>query len=410
MIVRGSVIRTDGQLIEAALPGARVGSGVRIATSRGAIHGKIVALQQGTALVAPLAGIEGVRAGNAVTTDRAMLALPLGTPLLGRAIDAFGRALDGGMHPTGMQVPVTLSVPGASQRTAIRVPFWTGIRAIDALCTIGRGARIGLFGAPGAGKSTVLRALRDGAQSDAVVIALVGERGREAAEWMHEIPPHSSVVCATSDRAPAERVHAARVAMAQAAALRSLGLHVLLVIDSLARFAAALREIALASGESAGRGGYPPSVFADLAAFTEVAGTTARGSITTVATVLSDGDERDPVSESARSLLDGHLHLSAALARNGHYPAVDIGASVSRTMSQVASPAHLRDAAEVRTAITSLTRVQDARSLGILPVEPAAVRAIDAEGELLEFLRQDRFPHPAAETVRSLRLLADRLR
>ena len=210
--------------------------------------------------------------------------------------------------------------PPPSQRAAVDSPFWTGIRTIDALLTIGRGARIGVFGPPGCGKSTLLHQLVRGAYTDAVVVGLIGERGREAEEWMRMCPQHASIVCATSDRSAAERVHAARIAVAQADTLRAKGLHVLLVLDSVARYAAALREIAVAAGESVGRGGFPPSVFAELARLLEVPGAARDGSITLVATVLSDGDERDPVSEAARSLLDGHIALSPDSRKPAAFP------------------------------------------------------------------------------------------
>jgi flagellar biosynthesis/type III secretory pathway ATPase len=255
-----------------------------------------------------------------------------------------------------------------------------------------------------------LHLLVQGARADAVVVGLVGERGREAEEWMRLCTPHTSIVCATSDRSAAERVHAARVAVAQADVLRSHGLHVLLILDSLARFAAALREVALASGESVGRAGYPPSVFADLARLVEVPGAADRGSITLLATVLSDGDERDPVSEAARSLLDGHIALSPRLAQAGRFPAIDLPASTSRTMSGVVDDAHLEDAVEVRRAVAALALSEDARSLGITPADPVALRAVPLEALIEALLRQGKLPVEPERSLSSLAALADRLR
>jgi type III secretion protein N (ATPase) len=267
-----------------------------------------------------------------------------------------------------------------------------------------------VFGSAGSGKSTLLHMLVRGAQADAVVVGLIGERGREAEEWMRLAPPHASLICATSDRSAAERVRAARVAIAQAAALRASGLHVLLIVDSLARFASALRELAIAVGEPVGRGGYPASVFSELATYLEIAGNTTRGSMTLVATVLSDGDERDPVSDAARSLLDGHFELTSSLAQRGCFPAIDVPASVSRTMRAVIDDTHAAGAAVVRRAIAALSESRDARALGILPSDPFALRACAIERTLEAFLRQDGGSEQPRRTLSALAELADRLR
>jgi type III secretion protein N (ATPase) len=316
--------------------------------------------------------------------------LCLGTCAFGRALDAAGAPLDGGPPLRGRRVSLELRSPRPNERTAIGEPLWTGVRVVDALLTIGRGARVGIFGAPGAGKTTLLESLVDGCVADAVVVALAGERGREAQHWIARCDERTTVVCATSDRPAHERVAAAHVAVAHAQALRERGLDVLLVLDSLARVAAASREIAVASGESAGRGGYPPSVFAELARLVEVAGAVSGGSITLIATVLSDGDDRDPVSEAARSLLDGHVALSVGLAQAGRFPSVDVLSSTSRTMEMVASEAHLRDARTLRHTLSLLDRIKDARSLGIEPVESSARAAVAIESQIESFLRQSR--------------------
>jgi type III secretion protein N (ATPase) len=282
------------------------------------------------------------------------------------------------------------------------------VRAVDALLTLGRGARVGIFGAPGTGKSTLVESIVAGCTADAVVVGLVGERGREARRWIDARNGRTTVVCATSDRPASERARAAIVAAAQAGALRERGLHVLFVLDSLARVAAAWREIAVAVGESAGRGGYPPSVFADLARLVEVAGATACGSITMVASVLSDGDDRDPVSDAARSLLDGHIVLSPDLANAGHFPSVDPLHSASRTMASVILPAHRRAAHAVRGALALLERTEDARRLGIESSDARTQRAAAEAGQIDAFLRQDA-PADPAETLRSICELADRL-
>lgn len=332
--------------------------------------------------------------------------LALGTCAFGRAIDARGAPLDDGAPLHGRKVSLEARAPLPNERVPITLPLPTGVRVIDGLLTMGRGARVGIFGPPGAGKTSLLESITAGCVADAVVVAIVGERGREAQQWIERRDARTTVVCATSDRSAQERVAAARVAIAHAAALRERGLHVLLVVDSLARCAAALRELGVVAGESSGRGGYPPSVFAHLARLVEVAGSFAIGSITLVATVINDGDDRDPVSEAARSILDGHIVLAGRLAEGGHFPAVDVLASASRTMQAVTEPEHLRAALVVRRALALLNRIADARALGIDPSEDGARLAIAAEPALESFLRQERHAAGFDATVTQLRDLA----
>lgn len=333
----------------------------------------------------------------------------LGTAAFGRALDARCAPLDGLAPVDGVYVRVGAPAATPAERSAIVEPLWTGVRCIDALLTIGRGARIGIFGAPGAGKSTLLETIVRGARADAVAVGLVGERGREAQRWIAARDERTTVICATSDRPAHERVRAAELLMAHACALAARGLHVLTVLDSLARYANALRELAVARGEGVGRGGYPPSVFARTAQLVERAGAFADGSVTLIATVLNDGDDRDPVSDNARSLLDGHLQLSSRLAHAGHFPAVEVLASASRTMDAVTSPEHRHAATLIRAALARLERCADARSLGIEPTDPQTRTAIAAEGALERLLRQGPQPMAAARTLEALHQTADML-
>ncbi len=329
----------------------------------------------------------------------------LGTCALGRAIDAFGAPLDGGPPLLGRTVALALRAPRPNEREPIERPLWSGVRVLDALLTFGRGARVGIFGPPGAGKSTLVESIVDGCAADAVIVGLAGERGREAQRWIARLDERTTIVCATSDRPASERIAAAAVAIAQARALCDRGLHVLFVLDSLARVAAAAREIAVAAGESVGRGGYPPSVFATLARYVECAGALRCGSVTLVATVLSDGDERDPVSEAARSLLDGHIELSSARAQAGRFPAVDVPRSSSRTMDLVAAEEHRRAASQMRRALALLERMEDARALGIEPTDGVSRAAIAIEARLEAFLCQSGRAD-CRETLRELLELA----
>jgi ATP synthase in type III secretion protein N len=333
----------------------------------------------------------------------------IGPPILGRALDANGEPLDGRPAPQGSCVPVDAPAPLPSARCAIAEPLWTGVRCIDTLLTIGRGARVGIFGAPGVGKSTLLESIVCGARADAIVMGLIGERGREAQHWITTCDERTTVVCATSDRPAFERARAADIVMAHASSLAMRGLHVLVVLDSLARYMQALRELAVGSGESVGRGGFPPSVFARTAQLVERAGAFAQGSVTMLATVLNDGDDRDPVSECARALLDGHIQLSPRLAQAGRFPAIDVLSSASRTMDAVASEEHLRTAATVRAALARLEQCADARSLGIEPADSATRAAIAVEPALEALLRQGRQATPPARSLETLAQTADML-
>ncbi|HEY8315106.1 MAG TPA: hypothetical protein VIG51_13175 [Candidatus Baltobacteraceae bacterium] len=409
MIARGVVLVAANGLIEARMPAAALGDGVAIVGAREIVYGSVVAIRTDRVTVAPYGTLDGVSVGDAVHGDTAATTLPLGMAVLGRAIDARGSALDGRGPVAGIATRIGGESLLPAQRRPIDYPLWTGVRVIDALLTVGRGARLGLFGGPGVGKSTLLHMLTRGAHADAVVVGLIGERGREAETWMRGCDSRTTIVCATGDRCASERVRAARIALAQAHALRSRGLHVLVILDSLARFGAALREVAVATGESVGRGGYPASVFHDMARLLESAGATPRGSITLLATVLSDGDERDPLSDAARSLLDGHIALSADIAHAGRFPAIDVPASVSRTMTDVVDAEQARHARSVRAALATLARTADARALGIVPVEPLAQRAVGLEASIEHFLAQGDESADPATTRADLATLADNL-
>jgi type III secretion protein N (ATPase) len=407
----GYVVRTYGESLVATLPGARVGDGVRVyAASGAAIAGEVAAIERGRVSIVPFGELTGVAVGDRVEAVPGARSLPLGYPALGRAIDASCASLDGGPALSAAIARPTIAAPEPATRSAVDRPFWTGVRAIDGLLTIGRGARVGIFGAAGAGKTTLIETIARGASGDAVVLALVGERGREAQRWFERLDRRTTIVCATSDRSASERARAAEVAMAQAERLRASGMHVVLILDSLARYASALRERSVTLGEPVGRGGYPASVWAAVARLLERAGTARRGSITLLATVLSEGaDERDTVSENTRSLLDGHIVLSQELARANHYPAIDLLASASRTMNDVVTGVHERDAGRVREALAHLERTRDARSVGLARLDdPVLARAVASEGAITAFLRQ-RDPVAPALVRASLASLAQML-
>jgi ATP synthase in type III secretion protein N len=404
VIALGRVVGIDGGLLVARLPRGRIGESVRLANGLG---GEVRSIDGGLVRVAIHGSTDGIAAGTQLRSDRGAARMHLGTCALGRVIDARGAPLDAGPPLLGATVRVETGAP--VQRAAVTQPFWTGVRAIDALLTLGAGSRVGIFGAPGTGKSMLLEMLARGSTADAVVVALVGERGREAHAWAVRCDRRATVVSATSDRPAAERLRAARVALSHARALRDRGLHVLVLLDSLARVATALRELGVANGETAGRGGFPPSVFAELARLIEVCGATPRGSITLVATILDDGDERDPISDAARSLLDGHLQLSLDAARRGRFPALDVPASASRTMASVVDADHARAARRLSAAIAALQRTADARDLGIASADEGMRRAVACEERIDAFLRQEAAPSGSDESRAMLLELASAL-
>jgi type III secretion protein N (ATPase) len=409
---QGRVVATRALVVEADLPFAPLGAGVWICGRTVAVAGRVAALRGDRVTIAPFGALDGVAVGDPVLVEPAVLAFPAPTVLFGRAVDAAGEPLDGGAPLPARRVGVALEPVPAGERPPCRGAFRTGIRAIDGPLAFARGARIGLFGGPGCGKSTLLDAIVRGSSADAVVIGLIGERGREAQRRIATVDPRTALICAAAERPAAERVRAAEVAFAQAAALRERGLDVLLVVDSLARIAAAAREVALAAGEPAGRGGYPASAFTALTRLLELAGPSRRGTLTLVATVLSEGaEELDPVAEAARAALDGHLVLDAKLARAGRFPAVDLVRSASRTLAEAVSPPHRRAAGVLRAAVAALEAARDARSLGLDPAagDPFLARCIAAEQAIESFLCQGDDPAPEAETLTELLRLADRI-
>lgn len=396
MIARGHITRIGEGVLTAELPPLALGTRLFIHADERRVRGRVTGVNGQEVRVELDGTTHGLRVGAVVEEDLSAQAT-LGMRLLGRCID-----------PRNVADARDASVE-LGDRRAIEEPMFTGVSAIDALLTIGRGARVGIFGAPGAGKSTLLETIVRGTNADAVVLGLVGERGREAERWIGACMSRASIVCATSDRDPRERIAAAHVAFAQARALARRGLHVLLVLDSLARVAYALREAKSSRGEPVGRGGYPASVFSEIARLVEGAGSFAFGSVTLIATVLSDGDDRDPVSEAARSLLDGHIQLCPKLAAAGRYPAIDVLSSSSRTMHAVVGREHRCQAAVVRRALAALEATADVRSLGIDVNDPGALAAIAAEPAIEALLRQQSDPISAELALEALAQTADTL-
>ena len=371
--IMGQVVRAVGLLVESVGPAASLGEICEVRTDRGApLPVEVVGFRDGRLLSVPLGDTTGIRPGDRVISCGKVLTVPVGDALLGRVIDGLGRPLDGlGPLATTDVASLRPAALNPMARQPITLPLGTGIRAIDALLTCGRGQRIGVFGGSGVGKSTLLGMMARGTEAEVVVLALVGERGREVRSFIeHDLGPRglgrSVVVVSTSDSPPLARQRAAYAATAIAEAFRDQGRHVLLMMDSLTRFAMAQREVGLAAGEPPTAKGYPPSVFARLPGLVERAGALqGKGSITAFYTVLVEGDDNnEPIADAVRGILDGHIVLSRDLAASNHYPAIDIPHSISRTMPAVTSVEHRARAAAVREWLATLRDNDDLISVG----------------------------------------------
>jgi len=342
--VSGRIEQIVGLIVEAVGLTASVGSMCRISADAGSspVLAEVVGFRGGTALLMPYGSMDGLARGQKVSLVSGRLRVPVGEELLGRVVDAMGRPIDGGPPLRNMtQQPVSAPAPLAMTRQRIDQPLTTGIRSLDSMVTVAQGQRMGIFAGSGVGKSVLLGMLARNAEVDVNVVALIGERGREVREFIErDLGPEglarSIVVVVTSDESAVMRARGAETAMAFAEYFRDRGRNVLMMMDSLTRYAMALREIGLATGEPPTTKGYTPSVFAALPRLCERAGWSDCGSITAFFSVLIEGDDiHDPIGDAVRSILDGHIMLSRDLAREGHYPAVDVLGSVSRLRQDV---------------------------------------------------------------------------
>ncbi len=413
----GRVTDIVGVSIVSQGPMVAVGDFCEIRSSNGRrVRTQVIGFRDHRVLSMPLEEPEGVTLGDPIVARSEDARIAVGPSLIGRIIDGFGKPLDAG-PPVHGEVRYDLFTPPQNpmNREHIIERLSTGIRAIDGLVPCGIGQRIGIFGGSGVGKSTLLGAMARGSSVDVNVIALIGERNREVRSFIdHELGPEairrSVVVVSTSDRPAPLRVRASFVALAVAEYFRDQGLNVLLVMDSVTRLAMAQREIGLAAGEPPSQKGYTPSVFSMLPKIFERAGRFRKGSITGFFTVLVEGDDlSEPISDTSRSLLDGHIILSRELAASGHYPAIDIEHSLSRLNRKIAAPDEITAAAKIREAWGTYCRAQDLIHLGAYAqgTDPKLDASIEARQRMLAFLGQDpNMPSSLDETLSGLHSIA----
>ncbi|RQS44925.1 FliI/YscN family ATPase [Burkholderia sp. Bp8986] len=396
----GRVTEVTPVLLSATLPGARMGE-LCLVEPKGP-KAEIVGLRQETALLSPLGATSGMRSGQLIRALGHSYTICVGSHLIGHVVDGFGNILGGTSDVQVSEDAQTRALDGPAPdplcRQIIAQPMFLGVKAIDAAMTIGRGQRVGIFAAAGVGKSTLLGMMCDGCGADVVVLALVGERGREVREFLEHTLTKSArkrsvVVVATSDRPAAERLKASYTATTIAEFFRDQGKDVLLLVDSLTRFARAGREIAMAAGEPTSTSPFPPSVIARLAPLLERSGCDAKGSITAIYTILVEGDNpNEPLADEVRSILDGHIILSRKMAEANRFPAIDVCASVSRVMPLVVDREQLALAARLRALLSKYDEISLLVRVGEYKegFDEDADDALNRHEGINEFLSQDK--------------------
>jgi flagellum-specific ATP synthase len=401
-LVCGQVDQVRGLSVTVRGLRARVGELVHIDAADALVAAEVVAVQDSTegqlATCLPLGSVAGIGAGDTAFATGRPLTIQVGDQLLGRVLDGLGRPLEGAALPTTLpHVGVHAAPPDALTRARIDTPLPLGVRVVDTLAPLGRGQRLGIFAGSGVGKSSLLSMMTRGTSADVTVVALIGERGREVREFIEDdLGPEglarAIVVVATTDQPPVVRMRAAYVATRIAEWFRDTGRDVLLMMDSLTRLAAAQREIGLSAGEPPTTRGYPPSVFASMPQLLERAGASDRGSITGLYTVLVDGDDHnEPIADTARSILDGHVVLERRLANAGHYPAVDPLQSLSRVAGAITTTEQRMLMQQARRLIAARQEVKELVEIGayVAGTNPSADRALALWPALEEFLQQD---------------------
>ena len=421
--VKGKITELVGLVAKAVIPNVKIGELCLIeangrspaGSGQSTIKAEVVGFKGNEVLLMPLGNLEGMAPGGEVTATGDCLKIPVGDALLGRVLDGLGEPLDADVK--GPLVchefyPVHAEPPDPMKRQRVTRPISVGVKSIDGLLTCGEGQRVGLFAAAGVGKSTTIGMIARNTEADVNVIGLIGERGREVRDFLEndlgeEGLARSVVLVATSDQPSLVRAKAAYAATAVAEYFRDKGLKVLLMMDSVTRFARALREIGLAVGEPPARQGFTPSVFSTLPRLLERSGNSDKGSITAFYTVLVSGDDMtEPVADEVRSILDGHIILSRDMAARGHYPAIDVSESISRVMSGIVEPEHLEAARKLREVVSAYEKERDLILIGAYEAgsDPRVDYAIEKIEEVNAFLRQGVGEHISFEdTVAQLK-------
>ncbi|RMH56218.1 MAG: FliI/YscN family ATPase [Candidatus Hydrogenedentota bacterium] len=400
----GLVTRVTGLVIESSGPPASVGDVCLVRLSRQgkgfrAVYrlAEVIGFRDGKTLLMPVGEMGGVSPGDLVLATGRPVTIPVGPELLGRVLDGLGTPMDNaGPLRCRRSASVFRSPPDPVMRPRITKPLSLGVRAIDGLLTVGKGQRIGIFSGSGVGKSTLLGMMARYTAADVVVVALVGERGREVRDFIERDLGEaglkkSVVVVATSDKAPLVRIRSAMTATTIAESFRDQGADVLFLMDSVTRYCRALREVALAAGEPPGLRSFPPSVFSTLPRLLERTGTSERGTITALYTVLVDADDmNEPVADNVRGILDGHIVLSRALASRNHYPAIDVLESISRLMNDIVSPEQIEAAGKIKEWIASYRDAEDLIRIGayVDGADPVIDEAKKRMPMIESFLRQ----------------------
>lgn len=396
----GKVSKIVGLTIESIGPDARLNDLCRITSDKSGgqeVMAEVVGFKDNRVLLMPFESVDGIGPGSLVENTGDVLRVKVGPEILGKVVDGLGRPIDGSEIEHGEAYSVEAPAPDPMTREIIHEVLPLGVKAVDGLITVGKGQRIGIFAGSGVGKSTLLGMFARNTKADINVIALIGERGREVREFIErdmgeEGMKRSVVVVATSDKPALIRNKAAKTATAIAEYFRDQGKDVLLMMDSLTRFSMAQREIGLASGEPPVSRGYPPSVYGEMPQLLERAGRSDKGSITGLYTVLVDGDDfNEPIADTARSILDGHIVLDRKIAQKNHYPAIDVLQSISRVMSSIVDPQHKKAAGQLKNVLATYAEAEDLVNIGAYKAgsNPSIDYALSKIDAVNEFLQQD---------------------
>ncbi len=410
--VRGRVVELTGLVIKASVPNVRIGEVCLIRRGSSEVRSEVVGFQGDTVMLMPLGELSGIGPDSEVIPTGRPLTIRVGDALLGRVLNGLGEPIDGKPLPTGLfDWSVDRDCPDPFKRLRITKPLSLGLRCIDGLLTVGEGQRIGLFAGSGVGKSTLMGQIARNTTAEMSVIALIGERGREVLEFVEDAlgeegMKRSVVVCATSDQPSLVRLRAGYVATSIAEYFRERGGNVLFMLDTVTRLARAQREIGLAIGEPPARQGYPPSVFSMLPRMLERTGNSDKGRCTAIYTCLvAGGDMEEPIADEVRGILDGHFILNRAIGERNQWPAMDVLASLSRVMSQIATREHKHAAGKLRETLATYEKQRDLILLGAYQygTDPRTDYAIDKYEQIIGYLKQDTHESmPFEETVQRL--------